>query len=134
LNTCEFQTSFNRRFKNMYLLNIMQDFQCDLNYVFLSEGLKGFEMHPNSFDFFQCDLNNMFLSGGVHSFKVFPQSSNCCLHYHNTMFPLEPPTNFKNRFIFSGLCLFLVLCLLWLTMLHGWLLLVVMINQSLVPH
>jgi hypothetical protein len=52
----------------MYLPNIMQDFQCDLNNVLLSEGLEGFEMHPSSFDFFQCDLNNMFLSGGVLEF------------------------------------------------------------------
>jgi hypothetical protein len=46
----------------MSLPNIMQDFQCDLNIVLLSEGLEGFEMHSNSFDFFQCDLNNVFLS------------------------------------------------------------------------
>jgi len=57
----------------------MQDFQCDLNNVLLNEGLQGFEVHPNSFDFFQCDLRNVFLSGGVENFRIFPQFSNCCL-------------------------------------------------------
>jgi hypothetical protein len=37
----------------MYLLNIMQDFQCDLNNVLLSERFEGFEVHLNTFDFFQ---------------------------------------------------------------------------------
>jgi hypothetical protein len=63
----------------MSLPKIMQDFQCDLNNVFLNESLEGFEMHPSSFDFFQCDLN-MFSNGVVQSFKVFPQSFDCCLH------------------------------------------------------
>jgi hypothetical protein len=63
----------------MYLSNIMQDFQCDLNNVLLNEGLQGFEVHPNSFDFFQCDLKNVFLSGGVENFRIFPQFANCCL-------------------------------------------------------
>jgi hypothetical protein len=62
LNTCEFRTLFNKSLKNMALPNIMQDFQCDLNIVLLSEGLEGFEVHPSSFDFFQCDLNNVFSS------------------------------------------------------------------------
>jgi hypothetical protein len=31
----------------MYLLNITQDFQCDLSNVLLNESLEGFEMHPN---------------------------------------------------------------------------------------
>jgi len=43
----------------MFLPNRMQDFPCDLNNVLLSEGLEGFEVHPNSFDFFQCDLSNV---------------------------------------------------------------------------
>jgi hypothetical protein len=43
----------------------MQDFQCDLNNVLLSEGLEGFEMYPSSFDFFEYDFNNLFSSGGV---------------------------------------------------------------------
>ncbi len=84
----------------MFLPNIMQDFQCDLNNVLLNEGLEGFEVHPSSFDFFQCDLSNVFLSGGVESFKVFQQSFDCCLHYHNTMLHLRPPTNFKYNFFF----------------------------------
>ncbi len=65
LSTCEIQTLFNRSFKNISLLNIMQDFQCDLNNVLLSEGLEGFEMYPSSFDFFEYDFNNLFSSGGV---------------------------------------------------------------------
>jgi len=56
----------------MYLSNIMQNFQCDLNNVLLNESLQGFEVHPNSFDFFQCDLNNVFSNGGVESFRNFP--------------------------------------------------------------
>ncbi len=51
LNTCEFRTPFNISLKNMFLPNILQDFQCDLNNVLLSEGLDGFEVYPNSFDF-----------------------------------------------------------------------------------
>jgi hypothetical protein len=82
----------------MFLPNRMQDFQCDLNNVLLSESLEGFEVHPNSFDFFQCDLSNVFLNEGVESFKVFPQSSNRCLHCHNTMSHLKPHANFKYRF------------------------------------
>jgi hypothetical protein len=79
----------------MYLLNITQNFQCDLSNVLLNESLEGFEVHPSSFEFFKCDLNNMFSSGGV-VFKVFPQSFNCCLHCHiNTMSLFRPPTNFK---------------------------------------
>jgi hypothetical protein len=46
----------------MFLPNIMQDFQCDLNIVLLNEALEGFEVHLNLFDFFQCDLSNVFLS------------------------------------------------------------------------
>jgi hypothetical protein len=61
----------------------MQDFQCDLNNMLLGEGLQGFEVHPNSFDFFQGDLNNVFSSGGVEIFRVFPQFFNCC-------FPITP--------------------------------------------
>jgi hypothetical protein len=79
----------------------MQDFQCDLNNVLLNEGLEGFEVHPNSFDFFQCDLSNMFFNGGVESFKVSQQSFDFCLHYHNTMFHFRLPANFEyNLFIF----------------------------------
>jgi hypothetical protein len=85
----------------MFLPNRMQDFQCDLNNVLLNEGFEGFEVHPSSFDFLQCDLSNVFSSGGVENFKVFPQSSNCRLHFHNTMSHLKPPENFKYRFFSS---------------------------------
>ncbi len=118
----------------MFLPNRMQDFQCDLNNVLLNEGLEGFEVHPSSFDFLQCDLNNVFSSGGVKNFKVFPRSSNCCLHFHNTMSHLKPPTNFKYRFFSLDMCMFLVLCLLWLIMLQGRLLLVVVTSQLLILH
>ncbi len=134
LSICEFQTLFYRSFKNMSLPNIMQNFQCDLNNVFLSEGFEGFEMHPSTFDFLKCDLKNVFSSGGVESFKLFPQSFDCCLHCHNTMSPLKPFANFKYRLFFSDLCLFLVLCFLWLIMLQRWILLVVVISQLFVTH
>jgi hypothetical protein len=93
----------------------MQNFQCDLNNMLLNEGLQGFEVHPDSFDFFQCDLSNMFSNGGAESFRVFPQFSDCCFAITPCLF--LDLMQISSTIFYVDLCLFLVLCLLWLIML-----------------